>query len=202
LKEKGWKKNLKRFNFPENKGQVEWQEEFTVANNLILYYSRKGENYVNGTIKNLSKGNTEIVAEFIQNAVGGDLFQVDTVERYADDYHTCTEEAKKELHNNARPELRKYLDSIEEYDNIFVCGPCWWGTFPMAIFSQLERLDFTGKKVMAVMTHEGSGLGSCERDLKKLCTGATFGKSLAVHGADAAKSQRTVTDWAKQAITK
>jgi flavodoxin len=171
-----------------------------MANNLIIYYSRKGENYVNGGIKNLTKGNTEIVAEFIQDAVGGDLFEVDTVERYADDYYACTDQAKKELNDSARPELREYLDSIDGYDNIFVCGPCWWGTFPMAIFSQLERLNFTGKKVMAVMTHEGSGLGSCERDLKKICTGATFGKGLAVRGADAAKSESTVAAWAKKVI--
>jgi flavodoxin len=171
-----------------------------MANNLIIYYSRKGENYVSGSIKNLSKGNTEIVAEFIQDAVGGDLFEVDTVERYADDYYACIDEAKKELNDNARPALQEYLDSIDKYDNIFVCGPCWWGTFPMAIFSQLERLDFTGKKVMAVMTHEGSGLGSCEQDLKKICTGASFGKGLAVHGADAAKSEGMVAAWARNVI--
>jgi flavodoxin len=70
----------------------------------------------------------------------------------------------------------------------------------MAIFSQLERLDFTGKKVMAVMTHEGSGLGRSERDLKNICTGAVFGKGLAIHGADAAKSEDIVTSWAKKVI--
>ena len=171
-----------------------------MAKNLIIYYSRKGENYWNGGIKNIAKGNTEIVAEFIQKAVGGDLFEVDTVKSYAADYYTCIEEAKKELHAQARPELKKYLDDIAEYDNIFVCGPCWWGTFPMAIFTQLEKLDFSGKKVMAVMTHEGSGLGSCERDLKKLCAGATFGKGLAIHGADASKSESTVAAWAKKEI--
>ena len=169
-----------------------------MAKNLILYYSRKGENYVNGSIKKLSKGNTEIVAEFIQKAVGGDLFEVDTVKPYSEDYTACTEEAKRELNSNARPELKKYLDSIDGYDNIFVCGPCWWGTFPCAVFTQLERLDFTGKKVMAVMTHEGSGLGSCERDLKNICKGAAFGKGIAVHGADAAKSESSVSKWAKQ----
>lgn len=46
---------------------------------LIAYYSRKGQNYVNGSIKNLAKGNTEVVAEFVQKAVGGDLFEIDTV---------------------------------------------------------------------------------------------------------------------------
>ena len=171
-----------------------------MSKNLIIYYSRTGETYWNGSIKNISKGNTEIVAEFIQKAVGGDLFQVETVKTYAADYYKCIDEAKQELHSNARPELKKYLNSIDGYDNVFVCGPCWWGTFPMAVFTQLEKLDWNGKKVMAVMTHEGSGLGSCERDLKRVCTGATFGRGLAVHGADASKSENTVADWAKKSV--
>lgn len=171
-----------------------------MAKNLVIYYSRNGENYCRGSIKSLAKGNTEIVAEQIAKAVCGDLFEVDTIKPYSDDYHTCTVEAKKELENGARPELKKYLDSIDRYDTIFVCGPCWWGTFPCAIFSQLERLDFTGKRVFAVMTHEGSGLGNCEADLKKLCKGATFGKGIAICGSDAAKSGDKVSAWAKQAI--
>lgn len=165
--------------------------------NLILYYSRKGENYVNGSIRSLKKGNTEICAEFIQKAVGGDLFEIDTVKPYSEDYMTCTEEAKQELRSNARPELKNMLTDISAYDTVFVCGPCWWGTFPCAVFTQLEALDFTGKKVAALMTHEGSGLGHTERDLQKTLKGATFGKGLAVHGADAAASERTVASWAK-----
>ena len=171
-----------------------------MAKNLIIYYSRKGENYWNGSIKDIKKGNTEIVAEFIQKAVGGDLFEVDTVKPYDKDYYVCIEEAKAELRENARPELKEYIESIADYDNIFVCGPCWWGTYPMAIFTQLEKLDFAGKKVMAVMTHEGSGLGSSERDLKKICTGAKFGKGIAVHGADASNSESVVAAWAKKVI--
>lgn len=171
-----------------------------MAKNLILYYSRKGQNYWNGTIRDIPKGNTEIVAEFIQKSAGGDLFEIETVKPYAEDYHVCTEEAKSELNAGARPKLNKYLDSIEEYDNIFICGPCWWGTFPMAVFSQLEQLEWGGKKVMAVMTHEGSGLGSCERDLKRICTGAVFGKGLAVRGADAAGSEAKVAAWVREQL--
>lgn len=171
-----------------------------MAKNLIIYYSRKGQNYVNGSIQSLAKGNTEICAEYIQKAVGGDLFEVDTVEPYSEDYMTCTEEAKAELRQKARPELKEYLDDISGYDNVFVCGPCWWGTFPMAVFTQLEKLDWTGKKVMALMTHEGSGLGSCERGLKEACAGATLGKGLAVHGADAPRSEKSVAAWAKSQV--
>lgn len=171
-----------------------------MANNLILYYSRKGENYVNGSARNLAKGNTEVAAEFIEKAVGGDLFEIETVKPYAASYMECIDEAKKELRENARPELKKYIEDISDYDNIFVCGPCWWGTYPMAIFSQLEKLDLSDKKVIPLMTHEGSGLGSSVRDLQKICKGASFGEGLAVHGADAAKSEKTVAAWAaKQA---
>lgn len=168
--------------------------------NLILYYSRKGENYADGSIVSLPKGNTEIVAEFIQRAVGGDLFEIETVKPYSASYDACIKEAKAELQQNARPELKKYLDNISQYDNIFVCGPCWWGTYPCAVFSQLERLDFTGKRVFPVMTHEGSGLGRCESDLDKLSAGASFGEGLAVMGSKAAQSEKTVADWAKESV--
>lgn len=172
-----------------------------MANNLIIYYSRRGENYSSdGSFVNLEKGNTEYVAEYIRDAVGGDLFRVETMEEYPADYLTCTEVAKKEQKANARPALKEYLDSAEGYDNIFVCGPCWWGTFPMAVLTQLERLDFTGKKVFAVMTHEGSGLGGSERSLKQSCKGATVGRGLAVHGADAARSEAAVAAWAKKSV--
>ncbi|MFC2663002.1 MAG: flavodoxin [Eubacterium sp.] len=171
-----------------------------MANTLVIYYSRTGENYVNGDIKELKKGNTEIVAEFIRDAVGADLFQVETVKTYAADYYACIDDAKEELKNQERPELKRYLDDISGYDNIVVAGPCWWGTYPMAIFSQLERLDFTGKKVFPVMTHEGSGLAGSAQALKKMCSGAEVGSGLAIHGADAAQSKAKVSKWAEEIL--
>jgi flavodoxin len=168
-----------------------------MAKNLIIYYSRKGQNYVNGNIIDLPKGNTEICAEFIRKAVGGDLFEVRTVKEYAADYTQCTAEAKEELRANARPELKEYPADISAYDNIFICGPCWWGTYPCAVFSLLERLDFTGKKVFPLMTHEGSGLAGAPAALKKYCRGAVVGKGLAVHGAEAARSESAIVFWAR-----
>ena len=98
------------------------------------------------------------------------------------------------------PELKKALDSIDDYTHVFVCGPCWWGTFPTAVFTQLEMLNWKGKKVMALMTHEGSGLGLSEKDLKKTCSGASFGKGLAVQGAQAQESGSRITAWAKKMV--
>ena len=171
-----------------------------MSKNLILYYSRRGENYLNGSIKSLAKGNTEICAEYIQNAVGGDMFEIRTEEKYSDDYTECTQQAQTELRNNARPKLEEYLNDVSQYDNIFVLGPCWWGTYPTAVFSQLERLDLTGKKILPLMTHEGSGMGNSQRDLRRICKGAEITDGLAVHGADAERSEKTVSAWAKKSI--
>ena len=167
---------------------------------LIAYYSRKGQNYVNGSIKNLAKGNTEIVAEFIQKAVGGDMFEIDTVKNYPVDYTECTEVAKVELRQKARPELKKYLPNIDDYDVIFLGGPCWWSYYPLAVMTFLERYDFGGKKIIPFMTHEGSGMGSSVGQIKKACPNSTVAQGLAIHGADAKNSESQVAGWAKKNI--
>ena len=151
-----------------------------MANILIVYYSRKDENYWNGGLKHIDKGNTERVAEFIQNAVGGDLFEVDTVKPYSESYMTCIEEAKQELRAKARPEIKTYPNNFEDYDTIFVGYPNWWGTMPMCMFTLLEKYDLTGKTIIPFCTNEGSGMGSSERDLKNICKGATIKPGLAL----------------------
>ncbi len=168
--------------------------------NLIIYCSRRGQNYVNGSIKSLSRGNAELITEFIKDAVGADVFKVDTVKPYSDDYMVCTEEAKAELKAKARPELKEYLGSVDGYDNIFVVAPNWWGVYPMAIYTQLERLDFSGKTVHYVVTHEGSGLGDVPKTMKNSCKGAKIGASLAVYGGSAPGSRSEVENWAKKAV--
>lgn len=168
--------------------------------NLIIYYSRRGQNYVNGSVKNLSKGNAELITEYISEAVDADVFEVDTVKSYSEDYMVCIEEAKAELRAKARPALKETLDSIADYDTIFVVGPNWWGIYPMALYHQLESLDFTGKTVHYVVTHEGSGLGGVPKTMKDACKGAKIGSSLAVHGGSAPSSRAQVETWAKKAV--
>ena len=171
-----------------------------MAKILIAYFSRAGENYVNGAIKNLPRGNTETVAEFIQKAVGGELFKIETVKAYPADYTECTVVAKEELRAKARPELKNYLDSIAEYDTIFLGYPNWWGNIPMAVATFLEHYDFTGKKVIPFCTHEGSGLGGSVGYIKKIIPAAEVKAGLAIHGAEAARSETQAARFAKNSI--
>ena len=166
-----------------------------MAKILIAYYSRKGQNYVNGAIKNLAKGNTEIVAEMIQGAVGGELFEIDTVKSYPVDYTKCTNVAKVEIQQKARPELKSYLVSIDEYDKIFLGYPIWWSVPPMAVSTFLEHYDFSGKKIFPFATHEGSGLGGSVSYIKKICPKAEVLDGLAIHGTEANQAFAQVSRW-------
>lgn len=70
----------------------------------------------------------------------------------------------------------------------------------MAVFSLIEKLDFNGKNVLPLMTHEGSGLGNSVKDLQKICVGSNVKVGLAVHGAESENSESKVASWAKKSI--
>ena len=43
---------------------------------LVIYFSRVDENYFGGQMKYITKGNTEVIAEYISDITGADLFKV------------------------------------------------------------------------------------------------------------------------------
>lgn len=167
---------------------------------LTVYFSHKGENYFPDGIKAITKGNTEIAAEYIQKAVGGDLFEIDTVQAYPHSYKECCDVAKAELNTSARPEIKAFPDSVAQYDTIFVCYPNWWGTVPMCIFTFLDKYELTGKKIIPLCTNEGSGLGASQRDLQKNYPNAVFAEGLSIRGHQTADSQDIIAEWAKKSI--
>ena len=162
---------------------------------LIIYFSRDGENYFGGELKNIEKGNTEVIAEYIKEFTDADLFKVEPVTEYPTDYMKCIDIAKKEQQSDSRPEIKETLKDISEYDTVFIGFPNWWGTLPMVMFTQLEQLDFEGKTVKPFVTHEGSGFGSSMKDLDKLCAGAEIKKGLSVPGANVYNAKDIVQSW-------
>lgn len=158
---------------------------------LIVYFSRTGENYVSGAIKRLTVGNTEAAAEILRELTGADMFKIEPKTPYSDSYNECIEQAKQDKGRNARPEIKGYPESLDGYDTVYLGYPNYWGTMPMCVFTFLENSDLSGKTIKPFCTHEGSGMGSSESDLKKLCPDAKVEKGLAIHGSrlNGAKAQ-------------
>lgn len=162
---------------------------------LIVYYSRAGNNFVNGDIVNLAVGNTEVAARIIQELTGSDIYRIDTVKTYPEDYHETTKVAKAELNGNARPEISGQVDNMADYEVIYLGYPNWWGTMPMAVFTFLEAYDLAGKTIVPFCTHEGSGMGRSERDIGMLCPKARVLKGLAIRGGSVYRAEDEIADW-------
>ena len=166
-----------------------------MAKTLIAFFSRADENYFGGAMRYVKVGNTEIVVNQMKELIDADTFKIEMLNPYSPVYMTCIDEAKKDLRENARPELTNYLDNIDEYDTIVLAYPNYWGTFPMAVATFLERYDFTGKTVLPLCTNEGSGMGSSERDVKKYAKGADVRPGLAITGSQAENAKSAVEKW-------
>lgn len=152
---------------------------------LVVYFSKAGENYAVGNIK---KGNTGIIAEMIAEETDGELFQVEPIKDYPNDYTECTEVAQQELNSKARPAIKDDTD-VESFDVVYIGYPIWWDDMPMPLYTFIEKHNWQGKTVVPFCTHEGSGLGCTEGKLEKACEGSTVLKGLAVRGATAQNSQ-------------
>ncbi len=167
------------------------------AKSLVAYFSREGKNYVSGAITDLPVGNTEVVARMIQKATGSDSFRIEAVNPYPTDYHQTTDVAQKEQRANARPELTVHVENMDTYDVIFLGYPNWYGTMPMPVFTFLEEYDFAGKTIIPFCTHEGSGMGSSEKDIARICPQARLLTGL-VHGTYAGSAQGDVENWLRK----
>ncbi len=110
---------------------------------LIVYFSHNKENYFSGNIVNLEKGNVQVIAEALSTMIDADIYQIKEVDAYPFDYHECTLRASDELKNNARPQILDPLESIDEYDTIYLGYPNWWSTMPTIVMTFLESYDFT-----------------------------------------------------------
>jgi flavodoxin len=167
---------------------------------LTVYYSRKGENHFPDGIRSVPKGNTAFAAEHIQATVGGDLFEIDTVKPYAENYRACCGEAVVEMKSNARPEIKGYVEDMSQYDTIFVGYPCWCGTAPMCVFTFLEHYDFTGKTIIPFCTNEGSGLANSVTHIRQSCPGANVVEGQSFRGHKCEAGAEEIGAWAKEQI--
>ncbi len=68
-------------------------------------------------------GNTETMATHIQEATGGDLYEIVPAVAYPEDYNECGDVALEERDSNARPEIQNLPESLDGYDTLFIGYP-------------------------------------------------------------------------------
>ena len=140
-------------------------------------------------------GNTEQVAQLIQEATGGDLFEIAPAVPYTDDYAELLDIARQEQSDSARPELAAQVENWDSYDTVFVGYPNWWSDAPMAVYTFLESYDWTGKTLIPFNTSASGGFGRSLDNLPESAAGATILEGLSFTERTLADAQSEVPAW-------
>ncbi len=156
---------------------------------LVIYFSRADENYAVGYV---DKGNTEYIAEYVRDIIGAQIFKVEPLVPYSKEYNKCIEEAKLRVGNAL---IKNKIDDISQYEVIYIMTPVYWGSYAPEIETAIKDLDFTGKTIRIVTTHEGSGLANVVDDIRKICKGAVINDFIAIKGSECINAKSTIENW-------
>lgn len=141
-------------------------------------------------------GNTQYVAELIQDSIGGDLFRIETVAPYPLDHEPLVDQASEEKAEAVRPGLSTQVEDFEQYDIILLGYPNWWADLPMPVYSFLESYDFSSKTIIPFITHGGSRASRTVETIAELQPDASvYDNALVLSRNDVASSTDDVTAW-------
>ena len=165
---------------------------------LIVFFSRAGENWQVGTVE---RGNTAIMVDYMKEFTGADVFEIVPETAYPQGYNETLTIATNEKNSNARPKFKGSIENLEQYANVFVGGPIWWGEPPMILHTFCEAYPaLKDKTLIPFGTHGGSGVGSYKTMLQKYYPSAKYLESLGISGASVrdAASKASVESWVKK----
>jgi len=122
---------------------------------LIVYLSRTN--------------NTKAIAEIIHKNVGGKLIALELEKPYPENYQATVQQVVTENETGYLPPLKTKIDSIENYDMVFVGFPAWGMKMPPPMKTFLHQYNLSGKTVIPFNTNAGYGVGTGFQTVKELC---------------------------------
>lgn len=158
---------------------------------IIVYFSRTGENSVNGNIEVIEKGYTEIIAEKIAKLTEADLWKLEPEVPYPFSYQECVKRANEE----GWVKYKNEKESLDDYDVIFLGFPNWYRTYPRIIATFLRDHNLFGKVVVPFCTNEEGAMGFAESELKSAAKGAIIKTGFAARGYDAQNCDEALKAW-------
>ncbi len=143
-------------------------------------------------------GTTRGIALEIARRTGADVFEIELVKPYSDDYDTVLKEAQRDQRAAARPEIKNSVPDMGKYDTILLGYPNWWASIPMPIATFLESADFNGKVISPFCSNGGGRLGQSVSAITKLVPGATVRNPLSIHYSGGASLGGDLDAWLKK----
>ena len=165
---------------------------------LIAYFSRanyvpEGTDGVSGATN--KAGNTQTIAYYIGQQIGGDIFEIIPERNYPVSHSDCSAIAQQEVKDNARPALASHVEDMGKYTIVFVGFPIWVYREPMAVLTFLEEYDFKGKIVIPFCTSMTVGIDQSMDDFRNTIPDADIKQGLRLGYTLSGNWQSLVNEW-------
>ena len=168
--------------------------QINMKKSIVIFFSHAGDNY---SVGNIEVGNTKIVADYISEIAGADQFEIVTHKYDGMAYTPLINLAKEEANRGELPPYEGTAPDLAQYDTVFIGGPVWWGTYPQVMFTLFRDINLDGKTVVPFTTHEGSGLASCAKDVRKAFPKANVTGEFSIYGHEVRGGKAKVEKWLK-----
>ena len=142
-------------------------------------------------------GNAQMIAGWIAEETGADVFPIQTAYTYPSDYDQTVEVGEGQDIDQAELKLAAYPEDLSGYDTVWLVVPVWHYTICTPLRMFLESTDLSGKTVYIVTTHRGSGFADVPERVQEMEPGAQVIAALAIPGNDAPKHRDEVLDYVK-----
>ncbi|WP_410511206.1 flavodoxin [Paenibacillus sp. BR2-3] len=193
----------------ESKPAVEGQADSEPGKVLVVYFTKVGNISFSEDADAVSSaslrvgdsrltGTTEVIAGMVHEAVGGDLFRIETVAPYPGDYDATVKQASEERATGYKPPLSTKVENMDDYDVVYLGHPIWGMTIPAPIASFLSEYDFSGKTIVLFCTHAGYGPGQSVSVIRELVPGATVLDGFDIERNKASTAQEAVSAWLRE----
>ncbi len=190
----------------EDKESKMSEQEQPESNILIAYFTWAENTYVSDpssvdvdattSASVLMPGNVGLLAQWIQQETGGDIFSIITEEPYSSDYDICLNRAIEEHDSGVRPTISNHVDNIEDYDIVFLGFPNWWYSCPMAILTFIDEHDLSGKTIVPFCSHGTGGFASSLQDIRaELPDDCTMLAEFGAYRPEVSQSQDKLRAW-------
>lgn len=173
---------------------------------LIAYFSRYGNTDFEDDVDASSSASividsdekystTEYMANMIKQAVGGDVYFIETQEKYAVDFNQLRDDNHKEMDENILPALKDKGLDLSAYDTVFIGYPVWATDVPQAVLSFLNEYDLSDKTVIPFCTHDGYGAGSSYQSVADASHSQNVLNGISVESKDVPTAQDSINSW-------
>ena len=155
-----------------------------MANTLVLYFS--------------ATGTTKKVAEKVAKKLNADIAEIHPENPYTDEdlnWHDeptrATVEQKQE--HDGRVPIKDDLPSLDNYDNVIIGHPIWWGIPPRLIATTIDRLDLNGKHLATFGTSSSTGYDRAQSNIERTIKENNYNVEL--NKGNVLNSQSVIDSW-------